>query len=44
MATGILNELQSINKIQKWSEQTRIVAENGLNEEEFSALIKSVYE
>ena len=43
MAKAIFKEIQSIDRIQYWSEQTRMVANSGLTKDNFTALIKSVY-
>ena len=44
MAKAILKEIQSIDRINYWSEQTRRVANSGLTEDDFTTLIKSVYQ
>lgn len=44
MAKAIFKETQSIGRIQYWSEQTRMVANSGLTEKDFTTLIKSVYQ
>ena len=44
MAKAILNETKSKDRINYWSDQARIVANNGLTENDFTSLIKSVYE
>lgn len=43
MAKAIFKEIQSKDRIQYWSEQTRMVANSGLTKDNFTALIKSVY-
>ena len=44
MAKAILKEIQSKERIDYWSGQTRIVAKSGLTNEDFKQLIKSVYQ
>jgi len=44
MANAILKETQSKERINYWSDQTKLVAESGLTNDEFTALIKSVYQ
>jgi glycosyltransferase involved in cell wall biosynthesis len=43
MAKAIIEETISKDKINYWSNQTRIVANSGLTEDDFTTLIKSVY-
>ena len=43
MAKAILTETKSPDRINYWSDQTRIVANSGLTEDDFITLIKSVY-
>lgn len=44
MTKKINEQIASPEKIKYWSEQTRTVAENGLTNQELSAIMKSVYE
>jgi glycosyltransferase involved in cell wall biosynthesis len=43
MAKAIIKEIQSKERIDYWSEQTRKVAMNGLTNDDFTQLIKSIY-
>lgn len=44
MVSKILTEIKSPGRINYWSEQTRIVAFNGLTTEDLAALVKSIYQ
>lgn len=44
MVLSIRRELESIDKIKYWSDQTKIVANNGLTTKDFIVLFKSIYQ